>query len=167
MMAEWFSNPERSGIFQAGTTLILENRDYKNSDRRDGYYTELDGTVIHNCHGTIHRLWSGLSLFHNHTEADIYQYSGTALKAGFIAGLPLECTLNGRIRYSFSNYDEKELLAPKKRRDRQFQFNLGISRMLTETVGVELNWQETDNNSTFDLYEYKRRIITLTGFMQF
>lgn len=87
--AEWLYNLERSGSLQLQTACIFENRNYKELDVRDGYYVELNGTLIRNYRGIIKTLWGGVSLFHDHTDADIYKYSGAALKSGMSLALPL------------------------------------------------------------------------------
>jgi hypothetical protein len=65
-------------------------------------------------------------------------------------------------KYRYATFMARESVAPADRDDNQFRASLALSKAVGEHFSVNLNYQWTDNNSTFDLYEYNRNAVALS-----
>ena len=104
---------------------------------------------------------------HDNTDSAAYTYSGCE---GYLAGevrLPWQITLYGQATYTDTGYQEKEDLAPEKRADNQARLVAGISKVINARCGIDANVHSTDNDSTFDLYEYQRQVTTISAYVNF
>lgn len=149
------------------TAATLEYRDYVDLDARDGAYILLGETLRRLLGNSGHNLQAGVALFHNFADADVYAHSGAMVKLGGDFVLPWDTVLYSRARYTWSRYRERELLASEKRSDGQLQCVIGVNKILAGKWGMNANYQYTDNNSSFGLYEYDRNVATLSTFYTF
>lgn len=149
------------------TDGAAEFRDYTELDDRDGVYLSLGETMRYFFGAAKHNVSLGFSVAHDFTDAGVYEYTGKAWKIGGAFKFPRNVTLYSRIQYTTSDYKERETLAPEKRSDTQHQFTVGVNKMITPRCGIDVNFQQTDNNSTFGLYQYDRNVTTLTTFFTF
>ncbi len=149
------------------TAATLEYRDYVDLDARDGAYVLFGETMRRFLGNAGHNIQAGVALFYNFADADVYAHSGAMVKLGGDLVLPWETLLYSRARYTWSSYRERELLASEKRSDGQFQCVVGLNKTLAGKWGLNLNYQYTDNNSSFGLYEYERNVATVSTFCTF
>jgi hypothetical protein len=89
------------------------------------------------------------------------------LIAGCDARLPWKFSSFGEARYYYKNYKEKDVLAPEDRKDNQYMLALGLSKDISDRFAVTLTHSIINNDCTFDLYEYKRNITTLSTSFKF
>lgn len=157
----------REGNIHWLTTGTVEFRDYDKLNDRDGFYVSVGETVRHFFGRQRHSISMGLSVFHDHTDTEVYEYTGKAWKIGGKIRLPWDTTLYSQVRYTTSDYSERETLAPEKRSDDQNQIVVGINKKITQWWGIDINQQRTDNNSTFGLYQYDREVLTISTFCTF
>ncbi|MDD4871254.1 MAG: ankyrin repeat domain-containing protein [Kiritimatiellae bacterium] len=156
-----------SGEWRLGTLTSFERRDYSTLDDRDGVYVSAGEMIRHYFGEKKHSVIIGVFLSHDFTKADVYEYNGLEWQFGTEIKLPWQTIAYGRIRNMTSNYAGKELLAPSDRKDTQRQYMMGLSKMITSRWGVDVNYQVTDNTSTFTLYQYDRHVATLSTFCIF
>lgn len=160
--------PSVSFVLGQGTTwnctleTAAEFRDYVELDDRDGTYFAVGARIGHSLAKLPCSLYGGAAVFYEKTSADIYENVGGEASASGDLRLPLKVTGYAQARYRLSSYAGQEQLAPEKRRDNQYQFTVGLRRALTRSCGIDLNYQHTTNDSTFDLYDYVRNVTTLS-----
>ncbi len=156
-----------AGIWQYLTSAQMELRDYKELDDRDGSYVALSESVIRIFESSATQLSIGASLFHNAADEAVYTYTGGALETGGEWRWCQSSKLYENVRYTKTMYDEKELLAPEKRSDDQWQFVVGINKAFGPWIGLDINHQITENQSTFGLYQYNRNVTTISMVIAF
>jgi tetratricopeptide (TPR) repeat protein len=149
------------------TDGTIEFRDWNQINDRDGMYFMLSERVQHLFGTQRHSAGGTASIFYEHTKAGEYENTGGSLGVDGALRLPSSMTLYGRARYTHTEYAEKEVLAPEKRKDDQFDLAGGLNWMATAQWGVDANFAWTDNISTFDLYQYKRNVTTISSFLVF
>jgi tetratricopeptide (TPR) repeat protein len=143
------------------TAGSLEARNYDSLDDRDGEFYSLGETVRKVLGEGRHEVSCNLAVFLDDTDAGIYRNSGLSLSLFGDFAVVRSLRTYGRLRFQDKSYDEREELAPEKREDSQVQLMVGL-RSQFNRWGVDLNYQYTDNGSSFDLYEYTRNVVTLT-----
>lgn len=161
-----------SAIGQSGKTflssaLTAEIRDYDELSYRDGSYYEIDEELKWFLGRSQHNVTAGITLAHDNTDSDVYKYFEYGANLSGELNLPWNCSLYAKAEYARSDYDKKEDLAPEKRSDDELRITAGISKIINSWSGLDINHQFTDNNSTFQLYEYDRNITTLSVFVMF
>jgi len=156
-----------SGAWNWLTAATIEYRDYVDLDARDGTYVLLGETVRRFLGGAGHNVLAGLAVFHSFADADVYAHTGLSAKLGADVVLPWDTVFYSRARYTWTDYEEKEALAAEKRSDDQFQFVVGLNKILAGAWGVDVNYQHTENNSSFGLYEYDRHVTSVSTFCSF
>lgn len=162
------------GIASAYSYLIPQNaqrislradaqwRDYSNRRDRDGIYA-FSGISFEQFFGKRRNVAGfGLTYYGDFPEEAIYEKRGTRLHFNGTVNLPWRSSLYTRMHYSQEDFREREVLAPLDRKDTQIQATIGARKRIGQRVILDLNHQVTDNNSTFDLYEYSRNITTLS-----
>lgn len=149
------------------TAAGLEMRDYDSLDDRDGPFALVGQTVRRVVGDRRHTLSASVAFFRADAESPVYEHSGASLGLAGEYKLPARCVLYGGLRFVSSEYKEREALAPEKRQDDQIQITAGISHAIDERWAVDLSFTRTDNNSTFDLYEYTRDIVGLSSSCEF
>lgn len=149
------------------TAATVEYRDYVNLDARDGPYVMVGESARRFLGRAGHSVLAGLALFRHFADADVYAHNGLTTKLGADVVLPWDTMLYSRVRYTWTDYDEKEVLAPEKRSDGQFQVVAGLNKILVGRWGMDVNYQYTDNNASFGLYEYDRHVTTVSTFYAF
>jgi tetratricopeptide (TPR) repeat protein len=156
-----------SGDWRFGTLATLENRDYATLDDRDGVYMSASEIVRYYFGPERHSVLMGFALCHDNTSAGAYEYTGTEWQFGLEYKFGWKVTGYGSLRYTTSKYAEREVLAPADRNDTQRQFTIGLNKMITSRWGVDVNYQKTDNTSTFAIYQYDRNVTTFSTFCSF
>lgn len=139
-----------------------EYRDYATLDDRDGSYFAAGGRIRRSFGTYLYHLYGGAAIFYEKTAADIYENLGAEAVAGGEVRLPWKMAGYAQAKYRTASYAERETLAPEKRRDSQYQFTAGLRKALAKRCGMDLSCQHTKNDSTFDLYEYRRNVVTLS-----
>lgn len=155
------------GDWQWLTTTTVEYRDYTHLDDRDGLYLSAGETVRRFLGEAGHHVHLGVALFYDFADAAVFEHVGVTAKLGGNIALPWESMLYGRVRYTWTDYDEREVLAPATRSDDQIQIVTGAGKMLTPQWGVDVSYMYTDNQSSFDLYEYDRHVATVSTSCRF
>lgn len=145
----------------------LEYRDYDELDDRDSFYFSVGEKMTHYFSPQKHSVSMGVSLFHDHTDTGIYENTGGEWTLGGEFNLPWKCTLYAEVSYTTSDYAERETLAPEERTDTQHQFTGGLTKTINASWGLDVNYQTTDNNSTYGLYQYDRNVTTISTFCSF
>lgn len=156
------------GKLQWITSTGAEIRRYDELTTRDGFYVS-GGETMKRIFGKAggHSISIGGSVAHDHTDSKVYRYIALAGNIGLEMSLPWDATLYSRGSYTVTDYDEKELLAPEERSDNQIQVTVGLSKKIGGGWGIDINHQLTDNDSTFDLYQYDRNVTTISTFCAF
>lgn len=149
------------------TISSIENRNFDTFTDRDGYYLSLGEIVQKSFMHGKYSLYGGGEVQHDQTDSSEYEYNGAGLLAGGNARLPWRINLFGEARYFYRNYKGRNILAPDDRNDNQYQLSAGISRDISHNIGLSLTHTIINNDSSFDLYEYKRQITTLTTNIRF
>lgn len=145
----------------------FEIRDYDTLSDRNGYFASLGEAGKRFFGAARHNVSMGLSVSHDHPDATPYQYWAYAANFSAEMRLPWNSALYSRAGYTRTDYVEREAISPEKRTDTQNQFAVGVNKTLTPQWGMDVNYQITDNNSTFKLYEYNRNVATVSAFYAF
>lgn len=149
------------------TGATFDLRDYDTLNDRDSTYIAIDETARKYVGSLRNSVSLGVSVFHDYTDAGIYEYYGQATTFGWRTILPWEIELETKFRFAINVYKEKDVLAPDDREDKQYYMSAGLSKMISQQLGITVQWQNTDNNSTFDLYEFNRNVFSLSAFCVF
>ncbi len=149
------------------TAATLEYRDYADLDDRDGLYLSAGETIRRFLGAAGHNVQLGVKVFYDFADAGVFEHFGIAGKLGGEVVLPGKSVLYSRLRYTWTDYDEREVLAPATRSDNQFQVIAGVSKKLASRWGLDVNYMYTDNESSFDLYEYDRHVATVSTSCRF
>ncbi|MDD4872579.1 MAG: porin family protein [Kiritimatiellae bacterium] len=149
------------------TSLTAELRDFDVLTARDGCYFSVSEIARKSFAGGKYGIYGGAELIHDHTDSAVYEYNGFGVIAGADARLPWKVSAFGEARYYCRNYKDKDPLAPRDREDDQFMIALGLSKDISDRFTVTLTENMIDNNSSFELYEYKRYITTLSTSWRF
>ena len=107
--------------------------------------------------------WSAtIAGFYENATDDSFDNAGGRLRLG--ARLPIKNVgeAAGSLGYRYSHYENQELLAPRKRRDHEWQAMAGISRPIAADTTLSLAYSFTYNESSFELYSYERNLLTLS-----
>ncbi len=157
----------RESRFLLTTSVGVDYRDYDRYDARDGLYLTAGGSVRHISENGKIMVALGLTVSRDEADEAIYCADGLAWHFSVETKILDSFSLYGRVRFAESDYDEKEPLAPERRTDRLRQFVVGVSRMITAKSGIDVNYQDVSNESTFDLYEYTRHVTSAGVFWAF
>ena len=149
------------------TQAACDWRDYSSLDARDGLYVSAGETARYRRRGLVRSVSAGLTVFHDFADDGVYENTAASGEVGADAEFLDQFDLCLRLRYTAAVYREREPLAPRNRRDSQWMFLAGVGRKITSNSGISLQFQTTDANSTYDLYEYVRHVITLGVWMTF
>ena len=149
------------------TSGTAEYRDYANLDARNSAYLEVRETVRRYFGAARHSLSFGTAGFYEDAETDSYDNGGGEAFLAGEANLAWRSRLYARLLYRGTWYDAREVLAPAQRRDNEWQASVGLSKQITDRWATDLGYQHTDNRSTFDLYQYKRNMVTLGASAEF
>lgn len=149
------------------TSGALEKRDYAELDDRDGIFVSLGEAVKMVAKDGKSSISMGLTASHDGTSAGIYEYTGLTWSLTADQLLPMKFVVYGKVQSSKSSYAEKESLSPEQREDSQRQFMVGIRRSLGGHMGLDFNYQDTRNTSTFGLYQYDREVTTASFYYAF
>ena len=137
-------------------------RDYANRRDRDGFYA-FTGAGIEQFFGRRRNVVGlGITYYADFADEAIYEKTALRLSANGTVNLPWHSALYTRMHYSSEDYRERETMSPVDRVDKQLQGTFGIRKRIGQRTLVDLNHQITDNDSTFDLYEYSRHITTIS-----
>lgn len=149
------------------TTVSAEWRDFDALTGRDGYYVSLDEIIRKPLARGKYNIYCGAEIEHDHADSPVYQYTGAGVLLGADARLPwkINAVLEGR--YFYRDYKEKFALALNDRKDDQYQLSAGISKDISARFVISLTYSMINNQSTFDLYEYKRNITMLSTSLKF
>lgn len=157
----------QAGDMHWQTVAACEFRDYDELDDRDGPYFSLSQGLKQFFGDNKHNVYMGLEVFHDHADAASYEHTGNAWFFGANISLPWGMALYGRGRYAGTDYSERETLAPDDRSDTQNQVGIGVKKSFGGRLSVDINYQQTENNSTFTLYQYDRSVTTVSTAFRF
>ena len=152
--------PERTWYYML--TALVESRDYTDLQDRNGSYYAAGGKIGRSFSTYQCSIFGGAAAFYENTASDVYESTGAEVFVGGEMLLPWTMAGYAQAKYRGASYAEKEVLAPEKRRDDQYQLTVGLRRALTRRSGVDLSYQYTRNASSFDLYEYSRNFASLS-----
>lgn len=150
-----------SGSLQANTSATVEWRNYYRLDDRDGYTALFSEELKQYLGNGGHNISAGVSASYDNARADAYSGVGVSGAIGGELVLPLHVVAYARYRYARTTYAEREPLAPEDRVDAQTQVRVGIGRR-TRSWGVDACYQHTVNDSSFQLYQYTRNVVTIS-----
>jgi len=105
-----------------------------------------------------------LSLSTEHNAADIRSetYDTNSISVRFSRYLPDGYTPYTAVSYKRSNYDHRQTLFLKKRRDSTQKYTIGLSKQLPHDLILDFSINHTRAISNIGLYEYKRNLFTLS-----
>lgn len=136
--------------------------DYDRLDDLDAVYYEAGETV------TYLLPWQGVSLavsgagFYEDADAEAFANYGLDTSAHASVGLPFALDLRAGGGYRYSDYREREPLAPEDRRDHQWVGEVALSRSLAPGLNLSTAYRYTRNRSTFDLYDYQKNVVNIS-----
>jgi tetratricopeptide (TPR) repeat protein len=139
----------------------LDYSDYNGSSARDSARTSLSQGIIWRFN-PMASLITGVAVHHEKADSDVYTNTGFE---PYVAGhylLTSKVRLQGRLSYKTSLYDEKELLAPEDREDRRLALSFDMRYRVNRSTDAALGYQFTQNDSTFDIYEYDRNLVSIS-----
>lgn len=139
----------------------LESRKYVSLADRDGPYYALGCEFGRYFKNPAAMVSGGVNAFFENTETGAYRNKGGEMTLNGEIGTVWKMVAYGRVRYKIAQYAEPEPLSPADRRDNQLQATLGLRRPISESWALDVNIQRTSNNSTFDLHEYRRNVMTI------
>ena len=152
---------------QSITTGTAEERRYTDYSDRDGPFMSLDQTVKHYFGAERHSLALSAQGFVEDCDAGEYANKGWEAAATGEWRLPWSSMAYMRLKFRDARYDEQAALEMEARHDQQWQGLAGLNKIITRWWGVDLNYQYTDNQSTYDLYDYRRNVVTLSTSLTF
>ena len=141
------------------TEVAGEVRDYAVQNDADSIYVDVwqAGTKA------VSERWNlglRIGLFNEDAEAAAFDNYGGGLEVRSRSVLPGRWFLTLTGSYRYARYSEPEVLAPEDRRDHRWFFDAGLSRPLWGPVHITLTYHYAFNDSTFELYEYDRNLLT-------
>jgi|GEM_PF-2021655 len=139
----------------------VESRKYATLVDRNGPYYALGCEIGRYFKKPAAMMSGGINAFYENTEAGAYRNKGGEVSLNGEIGTICKIVAYGRLKYRIARYAEPEPLAPEARRDNQLQATIGFRRPVAESWSVDVNYQRTSNNSTFDLHEYRRNVVTI------
>ena len=146
---------------------IGERRDYAILDSRDSWYYALEGTGKRYFGPKRHSVDLSAQGFYEDAREDVYANQGFEVSLTGEYRLPWQTTAYLQLGLRNAYYVGREALAPENRHDLQWQVLTGLNKVITRGWGVDASYQFTDNDSTFDLYDYSRNVVTLSTFVVF
>jgi hypothetical protein len=150
------------------TSAQAESRDYAaRYNAYDGTFASIGETARYGFGRGRHCVSASLSVCHDFTREDIFEYTGIMGSVGGELGVGSRAKLYGQCRYTNKEYRGQEPLAPGDRTDRQLQATVGVTATLWKKWGLDINHQYTDNQSTFDLHEYVRHVTTVGTWIEY
>jgi outer membrane protein len=149
------------------TPALVEYRDYRDLNDWDGPFVSLGESLRYALNGGKQALSMGVLVFHDFTDADVYEHTGITWRLGAETDLMRWARAYAIYRYTDADYKERETLAPEKRSDTQQQVATGLSATIMPRWGLDVQYQFTQNDSTFALYEYRRNVTTLSTWVTF
>jgi tetratricopeptide (TPR) repeat protein len=163
----WIWAPGERKTVKFATSLALEDRSYSELSNRDGEFIYVSETV----HWQLtpkDKVSFGASYFSENAAEDVYSNDGYQLTIDGQKALAWQETyLYGAYSIRFADYKDREVLAPEVREDEQTRLRVGMRRLLNSQWGVDLNVQMTRTESTFDLFDSDRDVITLRTMYMF
>lgn len=146
---------QTSDRFAFSLSANLDYRDYADSSDRDGFFGAFGVQAVRSV-GAKSRLLAGARVLRESPDADVWRNTGAEAFLGASTSLSDRWSLYGHASFRHSEYDSRETLAPRDRRDDQAVFALGASWLFSERWSLNASVQSTLNESTFDLYDYNR-----------
>lgn len=145
--------------------LNYEKRDYCSLDTRDADYLQAVPSIKYVISGK-HAITAAGSFFRENSDTDYYSNDGWEASLSAESRVMKSVILYGKGLIRESIYDERETLAPETRHDLQWQGSAGLRWFFTlfnaNDFLLDLCYQHIDNDSTFDIYEYRRDLVTLS-----
>ncbi len=147
--------------------LLSERRDYAELDSRDSWYYAFEATGKRYFGPMRHSAELSVQGFYEDAKENVYGNNGFEISALGEYRLPWQLMAYARLRYRNAFYEEREALAPQDRHDMQWQTLIGMNKAIARNWGLDLSHQFTYNDSSFDLYDYSRNVVTLSTFLVF
>lgn len=156
-----FSHVCQTGLRIRWTSgAALEQREYLNARNRDNMRVSFNQGLRYVRQSNLH-FSGGVSFFNEDAQNDIYTNYGLDPFVSATWKTDRSTSLSARMQYRRSWYDKREVLSPQDREDNQWQLRLDANRRLAKSYAVNLTYQFTDNDSTFDVYDYQRHLVNL------
>jgi tetratricopeptide (TPR) repeat protein len=151
------------------TRLVLEQREYREGDSRDGPYYRAEQTLKRFFGQGARSLALTAGYYYEDAQVKAHEAHGFDVALGGEARIASRTTVYGFGQYKTMSYQDKLLpgIQDKDRSDNQWQAVVGIMQSLSDGWGVTLNYRRVNNNSNFGLYEYERNVFSLSTYLQF
>ena len=143
------------------TEGLLEWREYETLTARDGQFAEVSQTVRRFMGASRHHLYGTLAWQTDQTDVEAYRYNAPALEWGGLFVLPARLSAYGKVRWLRRDYAQREPLAPCSRVDDQWIWQAGLRWRVGARWELECAYQRLDTNSSFDLYDVERNVVTV------
>lgn len=144
--------------------VTAEHRDYEADGGRDAGFYRAGGYLTHRP-GRDPRNAVSLLAAAFLEDADAEGYRNEGIEAGVLleAGLPWRTSVYGFALYRGADYDGIlfEGIQPAPRDDDQWQFGGGVRTRWGGRWETDLGYRHVRNESTFELYEYERNVVSL------
>ncbi len=143
------------------TRIGIEHRNFAGGSDRDGFMGAIHEQItLLFGNRQKHRTDFGLRLGREFAEAAIYRNTLVEGNLRLTSQITPHTSVFGEATARYRQYEDREPLAPRTRRDIQWGVASGINRQLTARFHTNLRVQYTENESTFNLYDYARYTAT-------
>ena len=140
----------------------FEFRNYRLSNERDSYFVEV-GQLHHYlvAHAMPVTYTFHLNGFWEKSDQDEFTNYGARGGVGGRADVISKTTVGLSVDLRARWYDEREVFAPEDREDQELITTVNIRRLLGPETSLALTYQNSQNFSTIDLYDYERDLVML------
>jgi len=151
--------------------LSVEHRDYDtdvSNNGRDSIYTAAQAGWRHFFANRRNRIELTAGLFSDYAREEVNRNYGGLLKAGGEVELPFQIIgyASGQYRRAMYEDNMKGVFADA-REDDQFDWITGVRRPVSRNWTVDLHHRFIRNDSNLGLYDYERRLVTLSATYKF
>ena len=145
----------------------IEYRSYDEINERDGTYLGWSETLINYFESRRHYAAVEIGVSHDFTDEDIFE--NTAVKLSLFGEVTWAWDLVSHVHlsYEYADFQEREPLAPEDREDSTFQAMASLSKALSSSLSLTAQIQRTEQDSTFDVYEYDQTIVRASTVYRF
>ena len=151
--------------------LSIEHRDFDtdtSSNSRDSIYSTASLSWKHLFANRRNHTEITAGLFSDYAREKVNRNCGFTLKAGGELELPARVIGYASGQYRATTYDDPQAgIFADEREDQQYTWITGIRRPISKHWTIDLQHRYIRNDSNLGLYDYARRLVTLTATCKF
>ncbi len=103
-----------------------------------------------------------LSVIDNHAKSSLESFISTELSVYYLRQLPWKMNASIGYTYAFNKYDSTHPLFDTVQEDRISRVSIALTKKISDKLILELKNTYTDRNSTLDIKEYERNLISIS-----